>query len=294
MPIHIKPKEAEHQLLSKVPSGLLGVQSVPRNRRVIQYELSKKKNDLTMAGDDEQNTFDMLQAVSHLVKDSCIKPLQRFILMSDNTRETIFNINKVLKAVEKSTLQPTKIPLLFHYDTTFNVGPNHVSILTLRDPTREKIQESSRYCFKEAILPVAVMIHEGRLREQHDAFFRAIDAQFLKGKNGDLSEERPFYLVSDHEFGNVWLSSTTIYCANHLKSNLNQMMSKSKNNHSSSSNQAHEVFYKLIKSKNETDFLNEVSKIQRGDYIDGAMADLKLRNYILKNIVPKIREHSAR
>jgi len=291
MPHSMKPKQIEQELLKDVPAGFVGIHSVPRNRRLIQYELVKNRSHFVLAGDDSQNTLDMLHCLSHLVKDSCMKPLERYIFMSDDTRQMIFDIHMALQFEENSRNVSTKCPLLFHYDTTFNVGNNHVSILTLRDPTRERISKCANYSSHDAILPIAVMLHEGRLLEQHHAFFRAIDVQLLKGKKGDLSESRPFYLVTDNEFGNIWQSAKTIFCTNHLLRNLKEKISKTK---AKECPHVNAVFYKLINSKTEESFLSTVNDLETGTINEGAIKEEGVRAYILKILVPKIQHFSGR
>jgi len=88
----MKPKQME-QLVRNVPGGVLGISSLPRNRRVIQYELHKKRKHLVLAGEDSQNTMDMLYFLSNIVKDSAIKPLERYVLMPNETREMIYSID---------------------------------------------------------------------------------------------------------------------------------------------------------------------------------------------------------
>lgn len=81
-----------------------------------------------------------------------------------------------------------KVPLVFHYDTTFNVGTNHFSILTLRDPKREKKAKRRTNSSNDAILRVAVMIHQASLLEQHGAFFRTQEKKVSLTKNVQMGD----------------------------------------------------------------------------------------------------------
>jgi len=259
------------------------------------YLKDKKRKDLILKGTEAQNVEDILPFVAHLIKDSCIKPLLRYSLVFDNIRESIFEIDKVLSKERKmSNYQDSQplIPFIFHYDTTFNVGDYHVSILSMRDPTKRRIAESAKSMFNEAILPVGVMIHEGRLQEQHEAFFRAIDAQFLKGKSGDLSKSRPFLLVTDHEFKDIWPSAKTFFCSNHMQSNMKQILQKKGLNSHEDRNIIKSVFYKLLNAKSKEAFELIVEKLKDDCLKKGAWTDIQ--KYLLKNIVPKIRDYSGR
>jgi len=275
----------------------LGIQIGPRNRRQVKYQQDKMKTDLTMKGDEMQNMNEILPYVSSLLKDSCIKPLMRYTLMFDSTRDTIYEIDKTLTKFCKTSKTSQKqqiIPFIFHYDTTFNVGAHHVSILTMRDPTKRRLTKATKATFSEAILPVGVLVHEGRLQEQHEAFFRTMDAQFLKGKVGDLSKNRPFILVSDHEFGNIWPSAKTVFCSNHMKSNIKQMLKEKKLNKDEERRPVFGFYHRLLNARNEKHFSEIVSQLTDGIWDSGAMKDQSVQKYFLKNIVPKIRDHSGR
>lgn len=291
----MKARQVERELLKEVPPGLLGMLTAPRNRKAVQYEHSKKKAGYILKGEETQNVFDVLQALSPFIKDSSIKPLTRYVLMSDNTRKHIFDLNEVLKKGRMESKCPSDpIPFIFHYDTTFNVGNNHVSILTMRDPTKKRITVCGKHTFHEAILPVAIMIHEGRLLEQHKAFFKTLDAQFLKGKVGDVAQSRKFILVSDHEFGDVWPSAHTIFCSNHMISNIKQKLKDENLNKENERIPVISFYHKLINSRSETDFLGIVRKLEEGTINEGAMKEDKIRHYFLENIIPKIRDYDGR
>jgi hypothetical protein len=75
-------------------------------------------------------------------------------------------------------------PLVFYYDTTFNIGihPN-------LSGSNQKGNFQSVFC--EPIVPVAVLIHEGKRLEQHDAFFKIVRNELFKGPNGAALAKRP-------------------------------------------------------------------------------------------------------
>jgi len=263
----------------------------------VKYQQNKMKKDVILKGDEAQNMNDILLYVSSLIKDSCIKPLLRYTLIFDSTRDTIFEIDRILTKKRKMSKYPQQqqnIPFVFHYDTTFNVGAHHVSILSMRDPTKRRLTKATKSTFCEPILPVRVLVHEGRLKEQHEAFFRTIDGQFLKGKAGDLSKNRPFILVSDHEFGNIWPSAKTVFCSNHMKSNIKQMLKDKKLNTDEERRPVLGFYHRLLNSRSEKKFQEVVQQLSDGIWDGGAMKEQSVQKYFLKNIVPKIRDNSGR
>lgn len=146
---------------------------------------------------------DIKEFICDEIKDVHLLPKERWILMSDNTRVTVKGIIDVLhkrhrNLTKHGNITATSPPLLFHYDTTFNVGKNFVSILTMRDPTKRRlgVKESKRHVFVEPILPIAVMVHEGKIREQHIAFFQVIDSQLDYLTNGAFSHEKRLWFVT--------------------------------------------------------------------------------------------------
>jgi hypothetical protein len=97
---------------------------------------------LTLHGTHEQNVHDIKEFIRAEIKDSCMLPLERWVLMTDNTRVTVKAIIDALHKRHRNLQKNANItdpspPLLFHYDTTFNVGSNFVSILTMTDPTKK-------------------------------------------------------------------------------------------------------------------------------------------------------------
>lgn len=162
---------------------MVGVQTIPRNSRQIYYFQEQKLKTLTLHFTEEQNLHDIIEFIREDVRDWKNLPVERWILMTDTTKLTVKTILDVLhkrfKDLGKKGNHSPCPPLLFHYDTTFNVGSNFVSILTMRDPTKQRMgaKTSDRHAFVEPILPIAVMVHQGKRREQHEEFFKQIDIQ---------------------------------------------------------------------------------------------------------------------
>lgn len=287
-------------LLKNVAPGMVGVQTIPRNSRQIYYYQEQKRKLLTLHGTEEQNIHDIKEFIRDEVKDSSTLPLERWVLMTDNTRFTIKTIIDVLhkrsKELEKHGISTPTPPLLFHYDTTFNVGNNFVSILTLRDPTKQRlgIHHSSRHVFVEPILPIAVMVHQGKRREQHEAFFKVIDKQLDNITFGSFSHEKKV-VVCDHEFGNVWKGAQTIFCKTHMERNIKEFLRKNKLGSRGERNPVVSQFHALLNCGSYDKFLCLKKNLEiKNTEWNGAMAHKKVREYLLTNIVPKIESNAGR
>jgi len=274
--------------------GMVGIQTVPRNRREIYYEMGKKRAKLFLKGSDAQNIEEIIPYMKNIVLSSSNLPLFRWVLMFDRMKETLFEIDKVLRQNEEHSAK--RIPLIYHYDTTFNIGKHFVSILSFRDPTKKKISPSNQNqnVFSEPIVPVAIMIHQGRLREQHEAFFREVTAQLHSGKNGKSFAQRPKVLVSDHEFGGIWEEAQSIYCGNHMKRNITDHLKKIGHSSKEKKNPVIAMFHKMLYSKSYEKFSEIKSDLQGGKLTQGALDDERVRVYLLKNIIPKIENSSGR
>ncbi len=63
--------------------------------------------------------------------------------MTDQTTNTVSKIVKNLENCHHDRVNTGDLfdvsPLVFHYDSTFNVGDLFMSILTLRDPTKARL-----------------------------------------------------------------------------------------------------------------------------------------------------------
>ena len=282
-----------------VAAGMVGVQSSIRNSKQMYYRLSQKRKLMSLHGTDEQNVHDIQEFIKDEVKEACILPLERWILMSDETRGTVKSIidaiEKRYKDLEKNGQSTASPPLVFHYDTTFNVGDKFVSILTIRDPTKERtgIKNSGRHVFVEPILPVAVMVHQGRRREQHESFFNVVDKQLDTITMGAFNHIKKV-IICDHEFGNVWKSAETIFCKTHMERNVKEFLRKNNLSSKKDSREVLSQFHSLMNSKTFDKFISLKKKLEDGDFNKGALAVDKVRQYLLNNIVPKIQHNSGR
>lgn len=251
---------------------------------------------MSLQGSEEQNLQDIKEFIKDEVKDSSTLPLERWVLMSDHTRLTIKTIIDAIH--ERQTMSGdffTLPPLLFHYDTTFNIGDNFVSLLTLRDPTKKRlgVDKSKRHVFVEPLLPVAVMIHQGRRREQHDAFFDVVDKQLDNITYGAFSHEKKV-LVCDHEFGNVWKGAETVFCKTHMERNIKEFLRKNKLSSKSDSVSVMSQFHALINAESYDKFISLKNRLEEGSELKGALVHEKVRAYLLHNIIPKIEHNCGR
>jgi len=298
-PLEKSSLETMKDFRSNMAPGMLGAQTVPRNLRQLYYEKGKLMNDLRLKGSELQNIVDIEPYIEHLVKDSSMFPLLRWTMMYDNCTKMIRDIIKSLKKQKKSAekkkqdfLEP---PLIFHYDTTFNVGKNFVSILSIRDPSKQRRShsENSRNVFPEPILPCAVLVHQGRRREQHESFISTIMSQFNEATGGAF-ESKEKILVTDHEFGNIWPGTRTIYCSTHMKKNISEYLRKLGKGSNGQKNPVLHFYEKMINCKEFDCFLKLKSDLEAGKMERGGLGDVRVREYLLKNIVPKIENFSGR
>jgi len=164
----------------------------------------------------------------------------------------------------------------------------------LRVPTKARlgINQSECHAFVEPILPVAVMIHHGKLREQHEAFVNVV-TKFIVNKT-EVFKSIKEVLVTDHEFSNIWPEATTIFCKNHLERNIKEFLRKNKLGNKSEIQPVITEFYKMLNSTTEPNFMQRKCSLTESEGWSGAMRQEKVRNYLLTNIVPKIESNAGR
>ncbi len=96
--------------------------------------------------------------------------------------------------------------LIFHYDTTFDVGTFYTSILSLRHPAFKK----------EPIIPVALMFHESTTEINHHTFFKSIEDHL------EFNKCKPI-IVTDREIGirnaikQELPGARNLFCWNHIR-----------------------------------------------------------------------------
>jgi len=129
------------------------------------------------------------------------KPIKRTILILNKLMKSIHNIHKLLSLesmLKMNENSSRKVRLVFHYDSTaFTLGDFHFSILTMKDPTKRRKFNTSGLEDEDAILPIALMIHDGHSDGDHKALFQFIDQLIFDGKDYDLETKTDLFLKSD-------------------------------------------------------------------------------------------------
>ena len=124
--------------------------------------------------------------------------------------------NEMVKEVE-NLLKYSNTPVMFVYDTTFNLCKYFVSPLLCK----------FTFFFQEPVIPLAFLMHEKKTENCHNQFFRKISqiVPLLKDKN-------KAFFATDHEdaFRNAIKSnfphSVVLRCWNHLFKNIRDWIKK--------------------------------------------------------------------
>jgi len=97
-------------------------------------------------------------------------------------------------------------PIVYHYDTTFNVGKFFTSILTVRHSL-----------FKGSpLIQVAVMYHETTAESAHDTFFEMVAGRLnLNSQNTVIVTDRERSIIN--AIRKHLPDATKLYCWNHLQ-----------------------------------------------------------------------------
>jgi len=104
------------------------------------------------------------------------------------------------------SLQETFKHLVFHYDTTFDVGDFFVSILSMRHPLFKN----------EPMIPVAAMFHDSTKQRCHSHFFKVISEYFVMNSTKVI-------IVTDREKGILNAikeqlpNAQNLFCWNHIR-----------------------------------------------------------------------------
>jgi len=250
-----------------------------------QYPWKKKSKHIV--GTDVKAAQSNDYQPAEVIQNSSSQSHLRCILMPDESMKVIYDIDKI---VSMDVSQVT-IPFIFHYNTK-SVSNHYVSILTLRDPTKKRISsKTEESLFKDATLPVGVMIHQVESQLNHRAFFQSLDVQLLKGKERGAFKQRPFLLVCDYHLEDIWPSAQTIISTENLKSTLEEMLKeKGLSEDFCDQNPVMEVFQSLLDSKDPNSFSELEAKIKNGSFPESGLENSSVRLFLLEQIVPKIRK----
>lgn len=129
--------------------------------------------------------------------------------------QSIANMKHLLK-----TLNDTTLPLLLHFDTTFQFGNYYLSPMVYRHPQLTQTdRKESEVQNPDAIIPLIHVLHENKSHASLENFFFWFKA--LMKKKCPKFLEQTKVLVSDREFKEEYMENTTrIYCKFHLLQDL--------------------------------------------------------------------------
>ncbi len=85
--------------------------------------------------------------------------------------------------------------------------------------------------------------------------------------------KRSKVLVSDHEFGEVWIHAKTVYCSNHMKRNIQEYLQKIGKNSKVDRQPIIALFHRMINLTSLEKFESLKKDHEKGEMTDGALAD---------------------
>lgn len=148
-----------------------------------------------------------------------------FVVLLDSF--TVRELETVIDTVDDSEV------LKLTYDTTYQIGGMHCSILALRHPLHGKKEQSIHTVDDTPIFPLAFMVHERRPQMGHSLFFTILQvrlSEMMRKKTFEKFINMKKALITDREFrrDDFMPNTVRVYCWRHLRSNMKHELEKMK------------------------------------------------------------------
>lgn len=180
-------------------------------------------------------------------------------------------------------------PMLFHYDTTYNVGPYYVSTLSLRHDMMKHIGSRGRRGVGEPTVPIAYLIHNTRLQPNHRQFFNNLDER-MNQKTKQEWGVTPKVLVTDQEFRTTWKDVPVVLCWKHIAKNLTNYV-ENRTGSSELTKEAVGHFYNLAKSKSANEYQAKLENLRQAK--QGVWGNAAFSNYMNGHVSKLLKENSG-
>ena len=289
-PKEMSTTQIYHELTANIPAGDAVRVIAPRNPAQVKYAKAEEAKRWMITGDEVRDTSIILMQLGD--------DFSRGLVVSPHFAG-VFATKASLEELDRiCSLLPPNQYLVLHYDTTFKVGNQSVSILMYRHPFLETIATAGRYQNSEPLVPLFFMVHHLKSEDVHVTMFK-MASDFLAKKYPHLKNvEKQFssrkkLLISDREFsGEKFLPNTkSVYCWNHLEKNLE--FKTRKLSPALTEKQVKEVkhdFKVMETSTTEDNYLR-----RRNEIIEKPLwTSTGLKDYYLKYVDKDFRDHASR
>jgi hypothetical protein len=212
--------ETYAELLSKADAEAIAI-TAPKDRRTVPYYKHKTILENKSHANEMAATFITAGMLGTFVVDIQLQP---HLVVTCITDRGAAELQEVLKLLRPG------MSLILHYDTKIPYGDYFISVLSYRHPLIEPAGEKASSVSKEAIVPLAFVIHHKKAQNVHAGAFEKI-GQRLDGENPESKlsfSSTPKVMVSDRELNGADLLPNTrpLWCHIHLRKNVHEQAKK--------------------------------------------------------------------
>lgn len=259
-------------------AGILGEITAPRDIQQLQYERRKLQAEYKLQGTELENATHLCKYYGgKFVKQAIYQPEVSITLMDDYFIEEIAEMSRLRIANDA--------PIVFHYDTTYNTGEYYVSTLSVRHDLLQHTQDSRRVHNPSPVIPVAFLIHQKKLKVNHQQFFQNVTRQLDAKTRGEFSAT-PKVLVSDQEFKTGdWGPTPVVHCWRHIIGDVTHYM-KIKGKTVEDQKRAGRDCKNLLSSRSEQSFEDKLTNFLTQK--EGPWAHKEFRRYFQRYTAPII------
>ena len=205
-----KPKQMFEDDQSKKLPGLAGQTQAMRNRNQIVYEQNKLREDVRLSKDKMENIIAVMKHLPGYCRDvrlrSQTNDIDDFLSITAIVEENVDEMRKILRII------PQEEPVVFDMDTTFNMGPYYVTIITVRHPLLKRRIMGAHQLDPHGNLPIGIHFHERKHGQDHQNFCTEVVRVVDNGLPPDAPyrlSRKDITLSSDREFDAAYLFRNT-------------------------------------------------------------------------------------